>query len=422
MKKLSQEQCSSVTRPSAVLRRTLRGIALRWLVACALVAACLVPLAPSPALAADPPADTPAVGVGPFGQGAVVALKGTPHIWVADQLGTLHWAADTRSLAGHIVDMSRRTEVTPAQLATLPRGEPWLSAPLVKVGDPIFVPAWNGSAAQPTLLRVQSTVDLQLLGVEGPAYQSLVLSQGAWEQRQGTKLDALTRGELPALAPGGQWPAAPGWTPFTSAGGGFAVWIPSFALPVPAPLPPAVPSPAPSAGQGDQTPPGLPPSVRDNLPTDPHLVAFGGFFDTVAVFYLAGSATLPPSAQQQLALLGPDAAFELIRDQMAKSDRIKLLDYHSITQGTYRGREVVLEPVQPENDPFAGLPGVPGLGALPIVPGGPGSASITLRVFLVGEKLYAIGAVSTPSASPLGTSGVAADVSRFLDSFRFLPS
>ena len=290
----------------------------------------------------------------------------------------------------------------------------WLSAPLVKLGDPIYVPTWSGSAAQPTLLHVPSPTDLQLLGVEGTFYEQMVLGQAAWEQRQGTKVDGLTRGELAPLAPGGRWPAAPGWTPFTSADGGFSVWTPGFALPAPAPPPP----PAPPAQEEEEGAPGLPPSVRESLPTDVHVVAFGGYFDGVSAFYLAGSAKLPEEAQQQLALLGPDAAFELVRGEIAKSDRVKLLAYRSITQGTYRGREIALEPAQPENDPFAGLPGVPG--GLTVLPGGRPSATITLRIFIVGDKLYAAGALASPSASPLGTTGVAADVSRFLDSFRFL--
>ena len=34
-----------------------------------------------------------------LGRGAVVALRNTPHIWVADDVGVLHWAGDTRALA-----------------------------------------------------------------------------------------------------------------------------------------------------------------------------------------------------------------------------------------------------------------------------------------------------------------------------------
>lgn len=360
---------------------------------------------PPPATTA--PAATPAVGLGPFAQGAVVALKGTPHQWVADERGTLHWAADTRVLAGRTVNTANRTEVTAEQLATLPRGEPWLGAPLVKLGDPIYVPTWAAGATQPSLLHVQSPADLLLFGLEGPTFDRMVLGQSAWEQRQGMQVASLTRGELPAAAPGGR-PAAPAWAPMSSPGGGFAVWAPGFALPAPAGT---IPPLAQAAENGS-------PFAAD-IPNDVHVMVFGGYFDGPAVLYLAGSATLPDEALEQLDLLGPDAAFELVRAELAKSDRVRLLAYRTITQGTYRGREIALEPVQPPDDPFAGLPGARGL---PLSPNGTPTVTLTLRILLVGDKVYLAGVVTTPSASPLQASPMAADIARFLDSFRLLPA
>jgi hypothetical protein len=218
------------------------------------------------------------------------------------------------------------------------------------------------------------------------------------------KVDSLTRGELAAAAPGGRLPSVAGWAPFTSTTGGFVVWTPSFALPAPQTL---VPTERQKEAEAQ-----IPESVRDQLPKDVHVVLFGGFFDGPTALYLAGSASLPESTKQQIALMGEDATFELIRDGLAQSDRIKLLGYRAITQGTMRGREIALEPTVPENDPFAGVAG--GLGASP-------SVTITLRVFLAGEKIFAVGAITSPAASPTEPGPVATDVARFLDSFGLLP-
>ncbi|NBT04318.1 MAG: hypothetical protein EBS94_13045, partial [Proteobacteria bacterium] len=67
-------------------------------------------------------------------RGAVVALTGTDHIWVADDEGTLHWAGDTRALADRFVDWGARQELSATEIASLPKGDPWLSAGLVKLG------------------------------------------------------------------------------------------------------------------------------------------------------------------------------------------------------------------------------------------------------------------------------------------------
>ena len=73
---------------------------------------------------------------GVFAHGAVVALQGTPHLWIADEQGVLHWAGDTRALAGKHIRWDSRIEVSLAQLQALNRGDPWLSAGLLKDGDP----------------------------------------------------------------------------------------------------------------------------------------------------------------------------------------------------------------------------------------------------------------------------------------------
>src|SRR5687767_595362 len=99
-----------------------------WIVVFLLVSAVLLTSGP---VLAQPPSQ------GVFAVGAIVALKGTPHLWIADDRGVLHWAGDTRALAGHSVNWGSRVEVSLDQLQGLSRGDPWLSAGLLKLGDPI---------------------------------------------------------------------------------------------------------------------------------------------------------------------------------------------------------------------------------------------------------------------------------------------
>ena len=126
-----------------------------------------------------------------FPPGAVVALQGTPHLWIADEQGVLHWAGDTRALAGKHVLWSNRTEVTLAQLQGLNRGDPWLSAGLLKDGDPIYLVKWETEWAQPTLLHIQSIADVELFGINGSNYGNFVLNVATWEQRFGLSTAGL---------------------------------------------------------------------------------------------------------------------------------------------------------------------------------------------------------------------------------------
>jgi hypothetical protein len=142
---------------------------------------------------ASPPPVTP---------GEVVALQGTPHLWIADQNGTLHWAGDTRALAGKTVDWSTRLDVSLDTLKTMPRGDPWLSAGLVKDGDPIYLVKWETNTAAPALLHIQSIADVELFGINASNYGAYVLDRATWEQRYNVRLESLARSELvPASAP-----------------------------------------------------------------------------------------------------------------------------------------------------------------------------------------------------------------------------
>src|SRR3712207_4330302 len=101
----------------------------------------------------------------PYAPGAVVSLRGTPHIWIADDRGVLHWGGDTRALAGKFVNWDNRTEATLEQIQAARPGDPWLSAGLLKDGDPIYLPKWETTADRPTLFRIQSISDVQVFGI-----------------------------------------------------------------------------------------------------------------------------------------------------------------------------------------------------------------------------------------------------------------
>ena len=135
---------------------------------------------------------------GVFAHGAVIALQGTPHLWIADEQGVLHWAGDTRALAGKHVRWDNRIEVTLGQLQGLHRGDPWLSAGLLKDGDPIYLVKWETEWPQPRLLHIQSIADVELFVINGSNYGNFVLDVATWEQRYGLSVASLPRATLPA--------------------------------------------------------------------------------------------------------------------------------------------------------------------------------------------------------------------------------
>ncbi|MGH2351640.1 MAG: excalibur calcium-binding domain-containing protein [Chloroflexota bacterium] len=177
-----------------------------WLVALTLVALTV----PAPAVLAAPGQQTsPAPG-------AVVALSGTPHLWIADEQGVLHWAGDTRALAGKFVDWGNRREVTLDELQAMKRGDPWLSAGLLKIGDPIYFVKWETREPAPTLLHIRLIGDVELFGINVNNYGTLVFEKAPWEQRFQVRADSLPRGTLApatvAASTGGTASAAPAAT------------------------------------------------------------------------------------------------------------------------------------------------------------------------------------------------------------------
>ena len=131
--------------------------------------------------------------------GAVVSLQGTPHLWIADDEETLHWVGDTRALAERQVNWGQRSEVTLSELEDLRRGDPWLSAGLLKDGALLYLVQWPSEAAVPRLLHIQSVADLELFGVSWRNYGALVYEPAAWEREFGLAVASLDRAALPLV-------------------------------------------------------------------------------------------------------------------------------------------------------------------------------------------------------------------------------
>ena len=156
--------------------------------------------------------------------GAVVGLRGTPHLWIADERGVLHWGGDTRALSGKHVNWNNRTEVSLAQLRTFPIGDPWLSAGLLKDGDPIYLVKWESDWERPRLLHIQSIADVELFGIDGSNYGRFVLDKATWEARYGITAASLQRSRLPAAVTGGVPAPTPSPTATQSPTGSPAVY------------------------------------------------------------------------------------------------------------------------------------------------------------------------------------------------------
>jgi fibronectin type 3 domain-containing protein len=128
--------------------------------------------------------------------GAVVQLVGTPHLFVVDEQGILHWGGDTRGLSGHYIDWSNRCEVELNVLQQARRGDPWLSSGLPKIGNPIFLSKWEDDEAEPTLLHIQSIADVELFGINATNYGNFIIEGPVWSQRYGFQIGLLEMGPL----------------------------------------------------------------------------------------------------------------------------------------------------------------------------------------------------------------------------------
>jgi hypothetical protein len=149
-----------------------------------LVLALLAALLAALAGRAGPPAPVAAqAACGPVPVGGVVRLAGSLHLFVCGADGLLHWASDTRALqqhqaAGDPVAWAGLRTVTPAELAALPRGDPWLSAGLLKAGDQIGLVKWE-AGAEPYVYHLPCLSAVELFGLNAGNYGRLVYTPEA---------------------------------------------------------------------------------------------------------------------------------------------------------------------------------------------------------------------------------------------------
>ena len=142
-----------------------------------------------------------------FAPGAPIQLAGTPHLFIVDDQGTLHWGGDTRALAGRVIEWGNQCAVGLDELRRARRGDPWLSSGLPKIGDPIYLSKWEDVEPAPTLLHIQSIADVELFGINESNYGNFVLDRATWQQRYGFDVGTLELGPL-ASAASFAWPEA----------------------------------------------------------------------------------------------------------------------------------------------------------------------------------------------------------------------
>ena len=105
--------------------------------------------------------------------------------------------------------MDDRIEVSLAQLQALERGDPWLSAGLLKDGDPIYLAKWETEWDQPRLFHIQSIADVELFGINADNYGDFVFDRSAWEAEYGFSVDDLDKidpANVYAGSRGAGWP------------------------------------------------------------------------------------------------------------------------------------------------------------------------------------------------------------------------
>lgn len=134
--------------------------------------------------------------------GEIVALQGTPHLWIMGADDRLHWAGDTRIISGPIADHLNWNVYTVRlwQLERLPIGYPWLSFRFLKDGDPIYLVKWETWWDQPQLFHIQSIYDVQWIGVNESNYGAYILERPRWEAYYERSVAGWQRHELAPIA------------------------------------------------------------------------------------------------------------------------------------------------------------------------------------------------------------------------------
>jgi hypothetical protein len=172
--------------------------------------------------------------------GTVVELDGSPHLWITGHDGNPRWAGDTRALEAVAVRWDSRCTMDLDFLLRVTKGDPYLSAGLVKIGDPIYLAKWETNEPQPTLLHILSITDVELFGIDANNYTRFVLERDEWQRRFPFNTDSLRRAELPQVAPPGA--TAPRAPPAQPQPAPTSPPAPPTAQPTPRPIPP---TPAP---------------------------------------------------------------------------------------------------------------------------------------------------------------------------------
>ena len=87
------------------------------------------------------------------------------------------------------IDWSGLRVVRLADLSSLPRGDPWLSAGLLDWGGTIGVPTWM-PGGQLHVLHIACPSDLALFGIDASNYGRLVYTPAAWAEAFGREAPA----------------------------------------------------------------------------------------------------------------------------------------------------------------------------------------------------------------------------------------
>ena len=129
--------------------------------------------------------------------GTPIRLEGTPHLFlVSADYPQLHWVGDTRALAKHPTFWDRQ-KTWPYWVfhrwGGLWMGDPYLSAGLLKDGDPIYLVKWEQEWDRPRLFHIQSIADVELFGINAQNYGKFVLDKPAWEAKYGFDAAKLLR-------------------------------------------------------------------------------------------------------------------------------------------------------------------------------------------------------------------------------------
>jgi hypothetical protein len=215
-----------VRQPLATLATGAFGV----LLCLAVVAPALLPLARStPQMATGPSATPPvplpaatsvaraatvgtpatpnALATGPLTHGTIVIVRDTPHFWVADERGVLHWVSGTRALVGRYARWDAQRIVSAAELERFPRGEPWLLAPVGFVGGDgaeLHVVTWHSGVTWPTLLRAPGLDALRPFGITAEHIQRHSTDRRTWERLLGLTVEDVAT-DLTPLTPSPLW-------------------------------------------------------------------------------------------------------------------------------------------------------------------------------------------------------------------------